>query len=325
MTNTDMTPEKLIVNCVNREQYEQAKTENLIHDDEVWVVEPPEQIDGMNKQIINVKKPVEDLDAANKKYVDDSISTLEHGIQLNYQPIGSYLQVGTTLSDLENTPGFQTLGDVEHIVENAPFQPIGDYITTDNDYATRMEVDDAVNDAKVRRLWNASHGKFIDSDGNIYSIDSDGNETIVDRFTRDSEKSGTVNEIFSQDGRRKIDGDGNVWRNQSGGHWSEWTFSDGQEHTVLMDEYADLGWRWVLEPEHAYAIFGEKEAAENATEVEFQVGVGQEVVATRAWVEDGGNWRQVDELALKSDIPTPGISSTECRSIVQSYGYQTAT
>lgn len=81
MTNTDITPDKLIVNCVNREQYEQAKTENLIHDDEVWVVEPPEQIDGMNKQIINVKKPVEDLDAANKKYVDDSISTLEQGIQ----------------------------------------------------------------------------------------------------------------------------------------------------------------------------------------------------------------------------------------------------
>lgn len=34
---------------------------------------------------------------------------------------------------------------------------------------------------------------------------------------------------------------------------------------MFMDEYGDFGWRWVLEPEYAYAIFGEKEDAENAT------------------------------------------------------------
>lgn len=100
MTSTDITPEKLIVNCVNREQYEQAKTENRIHQDEVWVVEPTDQIDGMNRTIVNVKTPVNETDASNRKYVDDSINTLKQSVETTYQKKGNYLQSDTTLSDL---------------------------------------------------------------------------------------------------------------------------------------------------------------------------------------------------------------------------------
>lgn len=94
---------------------------------------------------------------------------------------------------------------------------------------------------------------------------------------------------------------------------------------MFMDEYSDLGWRWVLEPEYSYVIFGTKEEAENATTIDFSVGVGEEIVATREWVEDGDNWIQVDELALKTDLPQSGISEQRCRDIVQSYGYQNAS
>lgn len=100
MTSTDITPEKLIVNCVTREQYEQAKTENRIHQDEVWVVEPTDQIDGMNKTIVNVKTPVNGTDASNRKYVDDSINTLKQSVESTYQKKGDYLNSNTTLSDL---------------------------------------------------------------------------------------------------------------------------------------------------------------------------------------------------------------------------------
>ena len=100
MTHTDITPEKLIVNCVTREQYEQAKVENRINPDEVWVVEPTDQIDGMNKTIVNVRTPVNDTDASNRKYVDDSINTLKQSIESGYQKKGDYLNSDTTLSDL---------------------------------------------------------------------------------------------------------------------------------------------------------------------------------------------------------------------------------
>lgn len=100
MTHTDITPEKLIVNCVTREQYEQAKTENRINPDEVWVVEPSNQIDGMNKTIVNVRTPVNETDASNRKYVDDSINTLKQSIESGYQKKGDYLNSDTTLSDL---------------------------------------------------------------------------------------------------------------------------------------------------------------------------------------------------------------------------------
>ena len=100
MTHTDITPEKLIVNCVTREQYEQARTENRINPDEVWVVEPTDQIDGMNKTIVNVRTPVNDTDASNRKYVDDSINTLKQSIESGYQKKGDYLPSDTTLSDL---------------------------------------------------------------------------------------------------------------------------------------------------------------------------------------------------------------------------------
>ena len=100
MTSTDITPEKLIVNCVTREQYEQARTENRINPDEVWVVEPTDQIDGMNKTIVNVRTPVNETDASNRKYADDSIITLKQSIESGYQKKGDYLPSDTTLSDL---------------------------------------------------------------------------------------------------------------------------------------------------------------------------------------------------------------------------------
>lgn len=201
-----------------------------------------------------------------------------------------------------------------------------------------MEVDDAVNDAKVRRVWNASHNKFIDSDGNIYSIDSEGNETIVDRFTRDSEKSGVVREIYSQDGRRKIDGDGNVLTNTTEpGYWGEWTWSDGNDYTMSMMIYHNqaYGWYIAIDQDTYASIFYETEeecqdVLANSSHIDWYSSSDYErttvvLTSSREWIEGDERWQIVDELALKSDIPTPGISATECRSIVQSYGYQTAT
>ena len=335
MTHTDITPEKLIVNCVTREQYEQAKVENRINPDEVWVVEPSNQIDGMNKTIVNVKTPVNETDASNRKYVDDSINTLKQSIESGYQKKGDYLNSDTTLSDLQNTPGFQTLSQVQKLIEDAPYQPKGDYVLkSDTDFVSRNDVDEIVNDSKVRRLWNASYRQYLDSDGNIYNVDASGKETYSDRFVRDSERS-SITEIISQDGNRKIDGDGNVLtRTGTSGHWTDWTYSDGLDHTPSMVIYHNdtYGWYIGIEQDTYESIFYETEeecqnVLANSDHIDWYSMSDYEktnvvLTSSRTWIETD-NWQKVDELALKSDIQQSQITEADVNRIVESKGYQT--
>lgn len=226
MTNTDITPQKLVVNCVTRQQWNQAKIENLIEDDEVWVVSPDEQLSGFNKRVVEVLDPVERTDAATKNYVDNKIDLVEADIQTK-QPLGDYLTPSTTLADLENTPGFQTSEEVDQKIADAPFQPKGDYVTTDNDYVTEADVSRVVDDAKIRKLWNQNLDGYTDSDGNIWQWSSEGS-TYVDKFARITDL-GNVKELFSDDGKQKILGNGEVWREEEG-YWTAWEYSDGIDH-----------------------------------------------------------------------------------------------
>ena len=335
MTSTDIKPEKLIVNCVTREQYEQAKVENRIHPEEVWVVEPTDQIDGMNKTVVNVKTPVNDTDASNRKYVDDSINTLKQSVETTYQKKGNYLESNTTLSDLENTPGFQTLSQVQKLIEDAPYQPKGDYVLkSDNDFVSRNDVDAIVNDSKVRRLWNASYRQYLDSDGNIYTVDSNGNETHSDRFVRESERS-SITEIISPDGNRKIDGNGNVLtRNGSSNHWSDWTFSDGIDHTSTMLIYHNEthGWYIGIDQDTYESIFYQTEqecqnVLANSDHIDWYSASDYDkttvvLTSSRTLIETD-NWQKVDELALKSDIQQSQITEADVNRIVEAKGYQT--
>lgn len=63
-------------------------------------MEPTDQIDGMNKTIVNVKTPVNETDASNRKYVDDELNKLKQSIESGYQKKGDYLESNTTLADL---------------------------------------------------------------------------------------------------------------------------------------------------------------------------------------------------------------------------------
>ena len=88
------------------------------------------------------------------------------------------------------------------------------------------------------------------------------------------------------------------------GHWSDWTFSDGNEHTMEMDQYSEGQWRWFMSPENVYVLFGSKEQAESASSVDFEVSIGQYVTATRNWIEPVNVWKHIDDVAKVSQIPT---------------------
>lgn len=319
MTNTDITPTKLVINCVNRDQWNQAKIENRIEDDEVWVVSPDEQLSGFNKRIVEVLDPVERTDAATKNYVDNKIDLVEADIQTR-QPLGDYLTPSTTLADLENTPGFQTSEEVDQKIAAAPFQPIGDYVTTDNDYVTEADVSRVVEQAKIRKLWNENLNGYTDSDGNIWQWSDEGS-TYVDKFARLTDL-GNVKELFSDDGKQKILGNGEVWRDEEG-YWTDWEYSDGIDHGE--PEIVESGSRWrivvdIMYRTDEYSTLELAQEALNGNSLTF-LYAEETITASRTWIP--GGFMHVDDLALKSDIPEPGISEDEARTLIQSYDYVT--
>ena len=111
--------------------------------------------------------------------------------------------------------------------------------------------------------------------------------------------------LWSESKMQYIKGTLDIWKQVAvPGHWTDWTFSDGNEHTMEMDQYSEGQWRWLLGPENVYVLFGSREQAESASSVDFEVSIGQYVTATRNWVEPTNIWKHIDDVAKVSQIPT---------------------
>lgn len=57
-------------------------------------------------------------------------------------------------------------------------------------------------------------------------------------------------------------------------------------------------------PENVYVLFESKEQAESASSVQFDIGNGQYVTATRNWIEPTNVWKHIDDVATITQIPT---------------------
>lgn len=111
--------------------------------------------------------------------------------------------------------------------------------------------------------------------------------------------------LWSESKMQYIKGTLDIWKQVAvPGHWTDWTYSDGREHTMEMDQYSEGQWRWVLGPENVYMIFGSREQAESASSVSFEISIGQYVTATRNWVEPTNQWKHIDDVATITQIPT---------------------
>ena len=111
--------------------------------------------------------------------------------------------------------------------------------------------------------------------------------------------------LWSESKMQYIKGTLDIWKQVAvPGHWSDWTFSDSEEHTMEMDQYSEGQWRWVLGPENVYVLFGSREQAESASSLSFEVSIGEYVYATRNWVEPTNVWKHIDDVAKVSQIPT---------------------
>lgn len=111
--------------------------------------------------------------------------------------------------------------------------------------------------------------------------------------------------LWSESKMQYIKGTLDIWKQVAvPGHWTDWTFSDGKEHTMEMDQYSEGQWRWLLGPENVYVLFENREQAESASSVDFEISIGQYVTATRNWVEPTNIWKHIDDVAKVSQIPT---------------------
>ena len=63
----------LKINRLKRETYESMKSSGQINDDEIYLVKE-DSVNAEGERVVNVKDPVDDTDAANKKYVDFKVN-----------------------------------------------------------------------------------------------------------------------------------------------------------------------------------------------------------------------------------------------------------
>lgn len=111
--------------------------------------------------------------------------------------------------------------------------------------------------------------------------------------------------LWSESKMQYIKGTLDIWKQVSvPGHWTDWTYSDSEEHTMEMDQYSEGQWRWLLGPENVYVLFENMEQAESASSVQFEISSGQYVTATRNWVEPTNIWKHIDDVATITQIPT---------------------
>lgn len=111
--------------------------------------------------------------------------------------------------------------------------------------------------------------------------------------------------LWSESKMQYIKGTLDIWKQVAvPGHWTDWTYSDGNEHTMEMDQYSEGQWRWFMGPENVYVLFESKEQAESASSVQFDIGNGQYVTATRNWIEPTNVWKHIDDVATITQIPT---------------------
>ena len=133
---------------------------------------------------------------------------------------------------------------------------------------------------------------------------------------------------------KKIDAYGDVYTKEyTPGYYTPWTYSDGNSYADPLI-YGDdaTGWRLAIDQDtYRSQTYETQQQAQNALDTSLEIVLSRvdpvvEITATREYVDSTETWTKVDQLALKSDIVTSsGISEEQCRTIVEGYGYQTAT
>lgn len=234
---------------------------------------------------------------------------------------GSYLQTGTLAktsdlrtktSQLENDSGFLTDVDWDDISQK-PFIPTK---------TSELQNDEGfLKDVTWEQVQNKPD---IATSTQLEQLRFDVDEDIALKLNASDYDATSIRNSYT-----KIDVNGNVYEySYTPGYYTPWTYSDGQTYPDPLVYGYDDDWYIAIDQDtYKSQHFETEQQAQSFLDTALTIDFSSStttITATREYVDPVQIWTKTDELAYKSDIEDAGISEEECRTIVESYEYQTA-
>ena len=206
--------------------------------------------------------------------------------------------IPTKTSELINDSGFiTTLPDFSlyytKVECNDRFQPIGNYLTEHQSLANYYTIEEIQNGFQVKGNYLTEHQSLA----NYYT-----KQECDERF---GSASSIVKKLYSSNENKYIDGDGLVWEKQSIGHWTDWKYSDGEDHGEPTIKASGDRWRIVADTVYMTDEYSTRELAEEALNGDSLTFLYAEktITSSRTWIEQE-EYVQIDELATVKNLPT---------------------
>lgn len=226
----------------------------------------------------------------------------------NIPNIALQSDIPTRTSELINDSGFITTSPdfslyYTKVECNDRFQPIGNYLTEHQSLANYYTIEEIQNGFQVKGNYLTEHQSLA----NYYT-----KQECDERF---GSASYIVKKLYSSNENKYIDGDGLVWEKQSIGHWTNWEWSDGNDHTseITIYRFEEGGQEkyraYIDQATYFTQYFDTLDEVQNYLHSQSRIEwinidePTEIIVSTRQWVEKE-EYVQIDELATVKNIPT---------------------
>ena len=233
------------------------------------------------------------------------LTTISWNDVQNRPNIALQSDIPTRTSELINDSGFITTSPdfslyYTKVECNDRFQPIGNYLTEHQSLANYYTIEEIQNGFQVKGNYLTEHQSLA----NYYT-----KQECDEIF---GSASSIVKKLYSSNENKYIDGDGLVWEKQSIGHWTNWEWSDDNDHTSEITIYKSYNHKYragIEQLRYVTPEFDTEDEVQNYLNSQSRIewtnynDPTKTIVSTRQWVEKY-EYVQIDELATVQNIPT---------------------
>ena len=223
--------------------------------------------------------------------------------------------IPTKTSELENDSGYLTTVSWNDISDKPNVALVDDIPTkvsqlnNDSGYLTTVSWND------VQNKPNIVEREYLDSRLEEYPTKVEMDNTIDDKISEIVIPDNT--KLYSPSKNRYIQGDSSVWENRTEpGHWTDWKWSDGNDHTneITVYRFEDGGQEkyraYIAQATYFTQKFDTLGEVQNYLHSQSRIEWTSDyepietIVSTRQWIEGKTEFVQVETLAYESQIPT---------------------
>lgn len=223
--------------------------------------------------------------------------------------------IPTKTSELENDAGYLSTVSWNDIQDRPNVALIDDIPTkvsqlnNDSGYLTTVSWND------VQGKPNIVEREYLDSRLGEYPTKVEMNNTIDEKISEIVIPENT--KLYSPSKNRYIQGDSSVWENRTEpGHWTDWKWSDGNDHTseITIYRFEDGGQEkyraYIAQATYFTQKFDTIDEVQNYLHSQSRIEWTSDyepietIVSTRQWVEGKTEFVQVETLAYESQLPT---------------------